>query len=85
MFVPPDYGGIALLITAIGSFTTVAMQLITVLSGQKRDKKLVQIHELVNGVSHELQDANNKVAFNEGEKSGAIAERAAQASPHTPD
>ena len=68
-----DWAGIAVLISALAAaFVSVG----TFIRQGAMEKKLTQVHELVNGVSHELIDANKKVAFSEGEKAGAIGERA---------
>ena len=70
---------------SLSRIATAAGVLATLYLQWRASKKLTSVHELVNGVSHELQDAKSQVAFSEGEKAGAINERAAQAPPHLPD
>jgi hypothetical protein len=71
-----DYGGLALLITAISGATTVALQVVSVLSGNQRDKKLDVIHDLANGQSKALNKITGDAAFSEGRIQGATDEQA---------
>ena len=69
-----DFVGIALVVTASGTFLTAAI------SGYIAIKQN-ETHKLVNGMSHELTVANQQVAFNEGEKAGIAGERGAPMAP----
>jgi hypothetical protein len=77
-----DYTGAALLVTAISGLTTVAMQVVTVLSGQARDRKLTELHTLVDGQQSKLnevvQTAVAGQARAEGHIEGVANERAHQ-------
>jgi hypothetical protein len=77
-----DYQGIAFIIAALGGLVTPGLAVALFVRQGRLDRKLDDVHVLVNGVSHELADAKKKIAFDEGTQAGIIAERAA---PMIPD
>lgn len=76
-----NYTGIALVLAAIGGLASPALSVATFIRQGRAEKKLTDVHELVNGVSHDLAIANGKIAFNAGVKSGIDAERASPMVP----
>ena len=71
-----DYGGVALLITAISGATTVVLQIVNNFGGRQRDKKIVQLHNLVNGQSQALNKITGQEGFAQGHAAGVEDERA---------
>ena len=75
-----NYAGIAAMIGALTAFMTVVGTFVMQLLAYRRQGQILaqgkEIHKLVNGVSHELSEAKEKVAFGEGEKAGAATEQA---------
>ncbi len=63
-----DYTGLA---TLIASCTASVVSIVTLLRGKDRDKKIAEVHELVNGQSKRLE----VMARGEGFKAGADWER----------
>ena len=70
-----DYAGIALIITACGTFLTAGGTLWVALRQQNMSIRLDETHKLVNGMSHELQDADKKAAGAEGFIAGNAGEK----------
>jgi hypothetical protein len=68
MSAPVDYQGVALVITASGTFLTAAI------AGYIAVRQAA-IHRLVNGMSHELQDADKKAAGAEGFIAGSSGDK----------
>lgn len=62
---------LALLLSAITALLTV----LVAVGNLYLNFKLQQVHTLVNGVSHELAEANRKAAFEEGQVAGVEKER----------
>jgi hypothetical protein len=70
-----DYQGVALIITAVGSLLTTAVAAYLAVRTSLIATTLDKTHKLVNGMSHELQDADKKAAYAEGQAAGVAAER----------
>lgn len=71
-----DYGGLALLITSISGASTVALQIVNVVAGMARDRKLAVIHDLTNSQSIALNKITGDAAFSEGRAAGVASEQA---------
>ena len=79
-----DLPGVALIITAAGSFLTAVTTALIAVPQSTMSTKLDKTHELVNGMSHELQDADKRAAYGEGEKFGIASEREHPMVPREP-
>ncbi len=62
----PDLKDVALVIAAGGSFLTSMTTAYIAVHQSRMDNKLDATHRLVNGMSHELQDADKRAAGAEG-------------------
>lgn len=80
-----DYNGIAVILTAAGTIGIQAFNAWQVGrardEGKARDKKLTEVHDLVNGMSAAKTVSDKRAAFSEGKAEGIETERA---NPMTP-
>lgn len=82
-----DYQGIAIVIGALGiavpSIISAGLAVMSFIRQGHIETTVVATHDLVNGLSGRKDDAIERAAFAEGEKSGVATERAAPQVPAT--
>lgn len=83
-----DYTGVATIIGAstvgLGTLITSGLAVLTFMRQGARDRKIEEVHRLVNGMSHELQAADKAAARAEGVVEGVTQERASPMVPAPP-
>lgn len=74
-----DYQGIGIIIAATAAAIPVVggfvLQVLTFAASAQRDKKLAEVHTLVNGMSEAKERADTAVGFANGRAEGILAER----------
>jgi hypothetical protein len=68
----------ATLLTVVGSL---GIQIFNLIRSGKRDQKIAEVHDLVNGQSEVLKTAVKAVAFAEGKEAGIASETARKVGP----